>query len=218
MAGKRLILMGPPGGGKGTQAKRLMDKYKIVQLSTGDMVRAAIKAGTAAGQKAKALYDAGKLVPDDLVVAMIADRVDQSDCRNGFIFDGFPRTIPQAEALDTLLVSKGLKLDAVIEVRVPDSKLIERISGRFTCTKCGEGYHDKFKRPKKDGVCDACGATEFTRRADDKAETVKTRLEAYHGQTAPILPYYEKKGLLRVVDGDRDMDIVSAELERVLGL
>ncbi|MBM3514393.1 MAG: adenylate kinase [Alphaproteobacteria bacterium] len=218
MAGKRLILMGPPGGGKGTQAKRLQDKYQIVQLSTGDMIRAAIKAGTSAGQQAKADVNAGKLVSDELVIAMIADRIDQPDCKSGFIFDGFPRTIPQAEALDRLLASKGLKLDAVIEVRVPDGKLIERISGRSTCAKCGEGYHDTFKRPKKDGVCDVCGGTEFTRRADDKAETVKTRLEAYHGQTAPLLPHYEKQGLLRVVDGDRNMDVISADLERVLGL
>lgn len=218
MQGKRLILMGPPGGGKGTQAKRLQDKYRIVQLSTGDMIRAAIKAGTKVGLEAKALYDAGKLVSDGLIVDMIADRIDQPDCKDGYIFDGFPRTVPQAEALDKMLVSKGLKLDAVIEVRVPDAKLIERISGRFTCAKCGEGYHDTFKRTKKDGVCDACGGTEFARRADDKAETVKTRLEAYHSQTAPLLPYYKKQGLLRVIDGDRDMDVVSRDLEMVLGL
>ncbi len=218
MAGKRLILMGPPGGGKGTQAKRLQEKFRIVQLSTGDMIRAAIKAGTVEGQKAKALYDAGKLVSDDIIVAMIAERIAQPDCKDGFIFDGFPRTIPQAEALDRLLAAKGITLDAVIEIQVPDARLIERISGRFTCAKCGEGYHDKFKRTKKDGICDACGATEFTRRADDKAETVKTRLETYHGQTAPLLPHYRKQGLLRVVDGDRDMDVISADLEGVLGL
>ncbi len=218
MAGKRLILMGPPGGGTGTQAKRLQEKFRIVQLSTGDMIRAAIKAGTVEGQKAKALYDAGKLVSDDIIVAMIAERIAQPDCKDGFIFDGFPRTIPQAEALDRLLAAKGITLDAVIEIQVPDARLIERISGRFTCAKCGEGYHDKFKRTKKDGICDACGATEFTRRADDKAETVKTRLETYHGQTAPLLPHYRKQGLLRVVDGDRDMDVISADLEGVLGL
>jgi adenylate kinase len=218
MAGKRLILMGPPGGGKGTQAKRLQDKYRIVQLSTGDMVRAAIKAGTPVGREVKALYDAGKLVSDDLIVAMISDRIGQPDCSGGFIFDGFPRTIPQAQALDRLLAQKGIKLDAVIEIRVPDARLIERISGRYTCAKCGEGYHDKFKTPKKPGVCDTCGGAEFTRRADDKEDTVRTRLEAYHGQTAPLLPYYDKQGLLRVVDGDRDMDVISAELERVLGL
>ena len=217
MAGKRIILMGPPGGGKGTQAKRIQDKFKIVQLSTGDMLRAAVKAGTPVGLKAKAVMDAGKLVSDELMVAMIDERVDQADCANGFILDGFPRTIPQAEALDALMKKKGLVLDYAIEVRVPDERLIDRITGRFTCAKCGEGYHDTFKRPKKDGVCDVCGGTEFKRRADDNAETVKQRLAAYHAQTAPLLPFYEKKGLLRVVDGDRDMDAVSADLERVLG-
>ena len=214
---KRLILMGPPGGGKGTQAKRVQEKYGAVQLSTGDMLRAAVAAGTDIGRQAKAVMDAGKLVSDDLIVAMIAERVEQPDCANGFILDGFPRTVPQTEALDRLLTSKGLKLDAVIEVRVPDERLIERITGRFTCAKCGEGYHDKFKLPKKEGVCDACGGKEFSRRADDNAETVKSRLKAYHDQTAPLLPYYDQQGLLRVVDGDRDMGAVTAELEAVLG-
>lgn len=218
MAGKRLILMGPPGGGKGTQAKRIQERYKIVQLSTGDMLRAAIKAGTPVGQQAKAVMDAGKLVSDDLIVAMIDERVDQPDAANGFILDGFPRTIPQAEALDKLMTKKGLKLDAAIEVRVPDARLLERLTGRFTCTKCGEGYHDKFKQPKKAGVCDVCGGTEFSRRSDDNAETVKTRLKAYHEQTAPLLPFYEAKGVLKVVDGDRDMDAVFGDLERILGL
>ncbi|MDX2223451.1 MAG: adenylate kinase [Rhodospirillaceae bacterium] len=218
MAGKRVILLGPPGGGKGTQAKRLQDKYRIVQLSTGDMLRAAVAAGTEVGRKAKAVMDAGQLVSDELMVAMIAERIDQPDCGNGFILDGFPRTIPQAEALDTLLRSKGLKLDGVIEVRVPDARLIDRITGRFTCAKCGEGYHDRYKRPKKDGVCDVCGGSEFKRRADDTEATVKQRLAAYHAQTAPLLPFYEARGLLRAVDGDRDMDAVSADLERVLGV
>jgi adenylate kinase len=218
MAGKRLILMGPPGGGKGTQAKRLQDRYKIVQLSTGDMLRAAIAAGSPVGLQAKSVMDAGKLVSDDLLIAMIDSRIDQADCANGFILDGFPRTIPQAEGLDGMLAKKGLKLDAVIEVRVPDERLLERLTGRFTCAKCGEGYHDKFKQPKRPGVCDACGGTEFSRRSDDKAETVKTRLAAYHQQTAPLLPFYEAKGVLKVVDGDRDMDLVAADLERILGL
>ncbi|MBL8629519.1 MAG: adenylate kinase [Rhodospirillaceae bacterium] len=218
MAGKRLILMGPPGGGKGTQAKRLQERYKIVQLSTGDMLRAAIAAGTPVGLQAKSVMDAGKLVSDDILIAMIDARVDEADCANGFILDGFPRTIPQAEGLDRMLAKKGLKLDAAIEVRVPDERLLERLTGRFTCAKCGEGYHDKFKQPKKPGVCDVCGGTEFSRRSDDKAETVKTRLAAYHQQTAPLLPFYEAKGVLKVVDGDRDMDLVAADLERVLGL
>lgn len=217
MAGKRLILMGPPGGGKGTQAKRLQDRYGIVQLSTGDMLRATVKAGTPLGLQAKAVMDAGKLVSDDLIVAMISERIDQPDCRNGFILDGFPRTVPQAEALDKLLNGKGIFLDKVIEVEVPDARLIERITGRFTCSSCGEGYHDKFKQPKKPGVCDVCGGTAFTRRADDKAETVAARLKAYHEQTAPLLPYYQAKGLLEVIDGDRDIDAVSRDLERVLG-
>jgi adenylate kinase len=217
MAGKRLILMGPPGGGKGTQAKRLQDRYSIVQLSTGDMLRAAVAAGTEVGKQANAVMDAGKLVSDELIVAMISERIDQPDCANGFILDGFPRTVPQAEALDVLLVSKGISLDQVIEVSVPDSRLIERITGRFTCAKCGEGYHDTFKQPKTDGVCDACGATEFTRRADDNEETVTARLKAYHAQTAPLMPFYKQKGLLEVVDGDRDMDAVTDDLERVLG-
>jgi adenylate kinase len=217
MAGKRLILMGPPGGGKGTQAKRLQERYGIVQLSTGDMLRAAVKAGTAVGKQAKAVMDAGKLVSDDLIVAMIAERIDEADCARGFILDGFPRTVPQAEALDKLLKDKSIKLDSVIEVAVPDARLIERITGRFTCAKCGEGYHDKFKQTKTTGVCDVCGGTEFARRADDNAETVKARLKAYHDQTAPLMPYYKAQGLLKVIDGDRDIDVVTGDLERILG-
>ncbi len=217
MAGKRLILMGPPGGGKGTQAKRLETRYGIVQLSTGDMLRAAVKAGSPVGKQAKAVMDAGKLVSDDIMIGLISERVDQADCAKGFILDGFPRTVPQAEALDKLLKEKGIKLDKVIEVAVPDALLIERITGRFTCAKCGEGYHDKFKQPKKAGVCDVCGGTEFTRRADDNAETVGARLKAYHDQTAPLMPYYKAQGLLQVIDGNRDIDVVTGELESVLG-
>ena len=209
--------MGPPGGGKGTQAKRIQERYGMVQLSTGDMLRAAVAAGTAVGKQAKAVMDAGKLVSDEILVAMIAERISQPDCANGFILDGFPRTTPQAEALDKLLADKGMTLDKVVEVAVPDERLIERITGRFTCAKCGEGYHDKFKQPKKPGVCDVCGSTDFARRADDNAETVKARLKAYHAQTAPLLPYYEKKGLLMVIDGDRDMDVVTADLIKILG-
>jgi len=217
MAGKRLILMGPPGGGKGTQAKRLQDRYGIVQLSTGDMLRAAVKAGTPIGQKAKAVMDAGHLVSDDIMIGLISERIDQPDCKNGFILDGFPRTIAQAEALDKLLKDKGISLDKVIEVTVPEEKLIARITGRFTCSNCGEGYHEMFKQPKRSGVCDVCGGTAFTRRADDKAETVGARLKAYHDQTAPLRPYYKAKGALEVIDGDRDMDAVSKDLEHVLG-
>ena len=214
---KRLILMGPPGGGKGTQAKRIQERYGIPQLSTGDMLRAAVSAGTPIGKQAKTVMDAGKLVSDEIMVGLIAERIDQADCATGFILDGFPRTIPQAEALDKLLKSKGIKLDSVIEVQVPDEKLVTRITGRFTCKACGEGYHDTFKTPKKAGVCDVCGGAEFSRRADDNAETVKARLAAYHAQTAPLLPYYEGQGLLKVVDGDRDMNVVTADLEAILG-
>lgn len=211
-----VILLGPPGAGKGTQAKRLEKSHKLVQLSTGDMLRAAVASGSELGQKAKALMDAGHLVPDDLMIAMISDRIDQPDCANGFILDGFPRTTAQAEALDRMLAEKGLKLDSVIEMKVNDEALVERITGRYTCAKCGAGYHDKFQKPKVAGVCDNCGGTEFKRRADDNEDTVRTRLEAYHAQTAPILPYYGDKGVLRAVDGMADIDEVSAQIEEVL--
>jgi adenylate kinase len=212
-----IVLLGPPGAGKGTQAKRIEDEYGLVQLSTGDMLRAAAKSGSEIGKKAKAIMDAGKLVPDDVVIQLIAERIEAPDCQKGFILDGFPRTTTQAEALDAMLADKGLKLDHVIELEVDDAALVDRISGRFTCAKCGTGYHDRFHRPKKDGVCDKCGSTEFTRRADDKAETVKTRLAAYHAQTAPILPYYRAKGSLKAVDGMAAIDEVTRALEKILG-
>ncbi len=215
MSGTRLIIMGPPGGGKGTQAKRLEEAFDIVQLSTGDMLRAAIGAGTELGQKAKAVMDAGELVSDDIMIGMISERLDEPDCANGFILDGFPRTVTQAEGLDAMLQDKGIVLDAVVEAQVPDQKLVDRIIGRFTCAKCGEGYHDTFKTPEKDGVCDKCGGTEFSRRSDDNEETVKSRLKAYHEQTAPLLPFYEGKGLLKVVNGDQDMDVVTTEIIRI---
>lgn len=211
-----LILLGPPGGGKGTQAKRLMDKYGLVQLSTGDMLRAAVASGSEVGRKAKAVMDAGQLVSDDIVIAIIDDRLDQPDTQRGVIFDGFPRTVAQAEALDAMMARKGRKLDFAIEIRVPDEPIVERITGRFTCAKCGAGYHDTFQRPKSEGVCDVCGAREFTRRADDNAETVTKRLAAYHAQTAPLLPYYERQGKLRVVDGTRDIADVTVALEGIL--
>ncbi|WP_372054166.1 adenylate kinase [Tistrella mobilis] len=211
-----LILLGPPGAGKGTQSQRLVDAYGIVQLSTGDMLRAEVKSGSALGNRVKAIMDAGQLVPDQAIIDMIAGRIGQDDCRNGFILDGFPRTVAQAEALDRMLASQGLKLDHVIEMKVDDGALVERITGRFACAKCGAGYHDSFQKPKVEGVCDVCGATEFTRRKDDNAETVKSRLDAYHAQTAPLLPYYEAKGLLRTVDGMADIDDVTLALKAIL--
>lgn len=214
----KLILLGPPGAGKGTQAMRIQEKYNLIQLSTGDMLRAAVAAGTEVGLKAKSIMEQGGLVSDDIMVAMIRERIAKPDCRNGFILDGFPRTVAQAEALDVMLKEERQSLDAVIELQVNDELLAKRIAGRFTCanTDCGEGYHDEFKQPEKEGVCDKCGSTEFKRRPDDNLETVAARLKAYHEQTAPLIPYYEKNGLLRSVDGMQEMDAVTVELEKIL--
>lgn len=211
-----LIFLGPPGAGKGTQAQRVAAAHGLVQLSTGDMLRAAVAAGTEVGLKAKAVMEAGELVSDDIVVAIVADRIAGPDCAGGFILDGFPRTVAQAEALDTVLDGNGMRIDHVVEMTVDDDALVERISGRFSCVACGAAYHDRFNRPKVEGVCDACGGGEFVRREDDNAETVATRLRAYHAQTAPLLPYYRERGALRPVDGMAEIDAVTRQIEAVL--
>lgn len=211
-----VVLLGPPGAGKGTQAARIRDRHGLVQLSTGDMLRAAVAAETEVGRKAKEFMDAGKLVPDAVVIGIIADRIEEQDCRGGFLLDGFPRTVAQAEALDDLLDKKDLKVDAVVELRVDDESLVDRITGRYTCAVCNQGYHDSHLKPQKAGVCDSCGSTNFTRRADDNRETVVSRLETYHAQTAPLLPYYERKGVLKSVDGMADIDDVTSQIDDVL--
>jgi len=213
---RNIILFGPPGAGKGTQAKRLEEEYKIPQLSTGDMLRAAVKAGTDLGNKASKIMKEGGLIPDDIMIKMIEERISQADCKNGFLLDGFPRTIAQAEALDSMLSGKNKKIDAVIEIKVDDNALIERISNRFTCAKCGAGYNKIFKSPKKDGVCDSCGSTDFLHRADDNAETVASRLKTYHEQTALILPYYKEKGLHKTVNGMAEIDEVTQEIKSLI--
>lgn len=212
----KLILLGPPGAGKGTQAKLLVDKYGIPQLSTGDMLREAVANGTEVGKQAKALMDAGKLVSDDVVNAIVSERLDADDCKNGFILDGFPRTLDQAEALSGMLQEKNAGLDHVVELKVDDEALVERVSGRYTCGNCGEGYHDSFKKPEKDGVCDRCGSTEFKRRPDDNAETLRTRLLAYYKETSPLLGYYFAKGQLKTVDGMGEISDISDQIGKIL--
>lgn len=208
----RIILLGPPGGGKGTQAKRIEEYYGIVQLSTGEMLRKEIDAGTELGEMAKRVIDHGRLMPDDIIIEMIRKRTREEDCSRGFILDGFPRTLPQAKALDLILAERGLVLDRAIEIRVPDDLLVMRVVGRFSCAACGAGYHEQFHPPEVAGVCDVCGGTEFVRRADDNAETVTARLRSYHTLTKKIYPYYQEKGRLSVVDGTEEIDMVTKQL------
>ncbi|MCC2665411.1 MAG: adenylate kinase [Geminicoccaceae bacterium] len=213
-----LVLLGPPGAGKGTQAERIGTRYQLAHLSTGEMLREAVAGGSAVGREAKAIMDEGRLVPDEVINRLVAERIAQPDCANGFVLDGYPRTRAQAEALDALLAERGAGLDAVIELEVDDEALVERISGRFACARCGAGYHDRFKPTRVQGVCDVCGGTEFVRRPDDNAATVRARLEAYHEQTAPLLPYYRARGLLLPVDGMAEIDRVTDEVvERIDG-
>jgi len=210
-----ILLLGPPGAGKGTQAKRLEERYGMVQLSTGDMLRAERASGSPLGKQVQAIMDAGQLVSDAIMIALIAQRIAALKDQ-GFILDGFPRTVPQAEALDEMLKKNGLAIDHVIELTVDEDALVDRISGRFSCKKCGASYHDRYHRPKQEGQCDICGSRDFIRRPDDNAETVKARLAAYRDQTAPILPYYRNKGVLRSVDGMADIDTVTAKIETIL--
>jgi adenylate kinase len=212
----RLILLGPPGAGKGTQAKLLVEHYGIPQLSTGDMLREAVAAQTQVGLKAKAVMAAGKLVSDEIVNAIVSERLDRDDCRPGFILDGYPRTLEQADALSDMLIEKGMGLDRVIELEVDDDLLVERVAGRFTCAKCGEGYHDTFKQPKVANTCDRCGSHEFKRRPDDNAQTMRTRLQAYYKETAPLIGYYYAHNLLRRVDGMGEIEAIRNSIHSAL--
>ncbi|HEY6009618.1 MAG TPA: adenylate kinase [Geobacteraceae bacterium] len=211
----KLILLGPPGAGKGTQAKRLVDKYSIPQISTGDMLRAAVRAGTQLGIEAKKFMDAGQLVPDSVVIGLIEERVAKPDCKGGFMLDGFPRTVGQADALKGVLSKKGMSIDHVISIEVPNEELVERLTGRRTCKACGAGFHVQFDPPKKAGVCDKCGG-ELYQRDDDKEATIRNRLKVYEDQTAPLIAYYKKAGLLRPIAGQGSIDDIFARITSVL--
>jgi len=211
-----LILLGPPGAGKGTQARMLEERFGLVQLSTGDLLRAAVAAGTEAGLAARAVMEAGGLVSDEIVLAVLRDRLAQPDTAQGVILDGFPRTDGQARALDALLAGQGMAISAAVSLQVDDAEMVARVSGRYTCAGCGEGYHDTFKRPARAGVCDKCGHGTFKRRADDNAETVAARLAAYHASTAPLIAYYAARGVLQTVDGMADIPAIAQELGAIV--
>ena len=211
-----LILLGPPGAGKGTQARMLEERFGLVQLSTGDLLRAAVAAGTPAGRQAKAVMEAGQLVSDQIVIDILRDRIAEPDCTRGVILDGFPRTTVQAEALDRLLAESGQKINAAISLEVDDAAMVDRIAGRYTCAKCGEGYHDSFKKPAVAGTCDKCGGTEMTRRPDDNAETVASRLQAYHAQTAPLIAYYDGKGVLQKIDAMGEIGAIAGTMAEIV--
>ena len=211
-----LIVLGPPGAGKGTQAKRIQERWGIVQLSTGEILREAVEAGEEVGLRAGPVLEVGDLVPDDIVILVVAERLKKPDCRNGFILDGFPRTPAQAQALDKLLKDRMLKIDAVIQMVVDDFTIVERIAGRYACSKCGAGYHEKYNKPEVDGVCDNCSSDSFVRRVDDKQETVKSRLANYRRATEPILPYYRERGVLFEINGMREIDDVTVEIDEFL--
>lgn len=215
--GKHLVLMAPPGGGKGTQARLLRDRLNIPHLSTGEMLRNAGRAGTEIGLRAKALIDKGNFVPDEMIIAIISERLDEPDCKEGFILDGYPRTLPQAKALDELLFEKGRRLDHVVEIQVPDDIIIQRIIGRFSCSDCGAMYHDTLKPTKVFGKCDDCGGSNFLRRQDDNWQTVVDRLKTYRMMTTPVLPYYQHEGLLETIDGTGGVEEVAEKLKRIIG-
>ena len=212
-----VILLGPPGAGKGTQARRMQEKFQLIQISTGELLRDEAKTGSDLGRKVKQIMDSGNLVSDDVIVDMISSRIDRSTGSNGVILDGFPRTAAQAEALDAMLDRKSMRLDHVIQLEIDEDLIVDRLSGRFACVKCGAVYHDQFDPPRRDGVCDQCDASEFMRRSDDQPAAVRTRIAAYRERTAPILPYYEEKGSLNVVDGTGGIDEIFGRIEGIVG-